>query len=304
MDYQNILLQINNELTFSTPTGQVASYIPELAKVAPDQFGMHLCSLENGNYFIGDNEKKFSIQSISKVLSLTLAYLFEGDKIWRRVDVEPSGNPFNSLIQLEQENGIPRNPLINAGALVVCDILIDHLKNPKTDYLDFIRKVAGNPYIDYNYKVAASEAQTGHRNAALINFMKSFGNIKNNIKTILDFYFHTCAIEMSCQELAKTFLIFANGGALLSNNQSIISNRQAKRINAIMQTCGFYDEAGEFAFRVGLPGKSGVGGGIVAVHPGFYSVAVWSPPLNKKGNSVLGMQALETLTTLTGLSIF
>lgn len=304
MDYQKILHQINHELTFSTPTGQVASYIPELAKVAPDKFGMHLCSLKNGNYFIGNNTEKFSIQSISKVLSLTLAYLFEGDRIWKRVDVEPSGNPFNSLIQLEQENGIPRNPLINAGALVICDILIDYLKDPKKDYLDFIRKISGNSKIEYNYKVAASEAQFGHRNAALINFMKSFGNINNNIKTILDFYFHTCAIEMSCQELAKTFLIYANGGSLLASNKRIISSRQAKRINAIMQTCGFYDEAGEFAFRVGLPGKSGVGGGIVAVHPGYYSVVVWSPPLNKKGNSVFGMQALESLTTLTGLSIF
>ncbi len=304
MNYQEILDEIGEEFEAKQFEGKVASYIPELANISPDKFGMHICCLQGGNYALGDALELFSIQSISKVLSLTLAHLYEGDEIWNRVDVEPSGDPFNSLIQLEFENGIPRNPLINAGALVISDILVSHLPNPKQDYLDFVRKLAGDTTVDFNLKVAASEKEWGFRNSALINLMKSFGNIKNDTEEVLDFYFHKCSIEMSCATLARTFLLFANHGKLLGSGEVVISKSQAKRINAIMQTCGFYDEAGEFSFRVGLPGKSGVGGGIVAVHPGAYSVAVWSPKLNPKGNSSRGMAALEALTTKSGLSIF
>lgn len=304
MDYQRILAEINSEISPSQFNGKVAAYIPELANVSADQFGMHICCLQGGNYAIGAQTTPFSIQSISKVFSLTLAILYEGTALWKRVDVEPSGDPFNSLVQLEYENGIPRNPLINAGALVISDILVSHLKDPKKDYLAFIRKIAGNPNIDFNLKVAASEKKWGYRNSALINLMKSFGNIKNDIEEVLDFYFHKCSIEMSCQALAQTFLLYANRGCLLDSNEKILSPTQTKRINAIMQTCGFYDEAGEFSFRVGLPGKSGVGGGIAAIHPGKYSVVVWSPKLNPKGNSSMGMAALELLTTKSGLSIF
>lgn len=304
MDYQKILDDIDSEIKPAQFNGKVASYIPELANVQADQFGMHICCLEGGNYAIGAHATPFSIQSISKVFSLTLALLHEGNSIWERVDVEPSGDPFNSLVQLEYENGIPRNPLINAGALVICDILVSHLKDPKKDYLAFIRKISGNPNVDFNLKVAASEKKWGFRNSALTHLMKSFGNIKNDVEEVLDFYFHKCSIEMSCQTLAQTFLLYANHGCLLSNNEKILTTTQAKRINAIMQTCGFYDEAGEFSFRVGLPGKSGVGGGIAAIHPGAYSVVVWSPKLNPKGNSSMGMAALELLTTKSGLSIF
>ncbi len=302
--YQEILHQIYGELSDLPLTGKVANYIPELAKVSPKAFGIHICCLEGGNYQVGDAEQRFSIQSISKVLSLVLALNLEGEKLWDRVDVEPSGDPFNSLVQLEYEAGIPRNPLINSGALVISDILVSHLKNPKQDYLDFVRMLAGTDLIQVDERVAASEAQWGHRNRALISLMKSFRNIENDIEIVLDFYFHTCSIAMSCQELARTFLLFANQGKVFATGKEILSPSRTKRINAIMQTCGFYDEAGEFSFRVGLPGKSGVGGGIVAVHPGYYAVASWSPPLNPKGNSALGMSALEMLTTNTGLSIF
>lgn len=304
MNYQEILDEIVREFQGVHFEGKVASYIPELAKVAPDKFGAHICCLQSGNYAVGDSAVPFSIQSISKVLSLTLAMLYEGNKIWKRVDVEPSGDPFNSLVQLEFENGIPRNPLINAGALVISDILVSNLQDPKREYLEFVRKLAGDPKVDFSLAVAASEKKWGFRNRALINLMKAFGNIKNDVEEVLDFYFHKCAIEMSCATLARTFLLFANHGRLLDSEEALLTTRQAKRINAIMQTCGFYDEAGEFSFRVGLPGKSGVGGGIVAVHPGQYSVAVWSPKLNPKGNSTKGMAALEALTTKSGLSIF
>ncbi|MDH7445047.1 glutaminase [Aquimarina sp. 2201CG14-23] len=304
MQYQNILDTIKEEILAKTYTGKVASYIPELAKIDPNKLGMHLYCINSGHYGFGDANERFSIQSISKVFSLTLAMSLMDDELFSRVDVEPSGDPFNSLIQLEYENGIPRNPFINAGALVIADILVSTLENPKQVFLDFIHKITGNNTINFNPKVFESEKKNSYRNASLLNLMKSFGNIKNDIEAVLDLYIYQCSIAMSCKELATAFMIYANAGNTLSDDMEIISPRKIKRINAIMQTCGFYDEAGEFSFRVGLPGKSGVGGGITAIHPGQYAVTVWSPPLNPKGNSELGMYALERLTTLTGYSIF
>ena len=302
MDYQNAINEIFEEIKTIIPKGKVADYIPELAKITPNKFGINLLSVTGENYGIGNVNEKFSIQSIAKVFSLTLAYQMYGSSLWERVGVEPSGNPFNSLTQLEYENGIPRNPFINSGALVICDILFDTLENPKVDMLNFIRKISNNNEINYNEQVANSEKENGFRNAAHINLMKAYGNIKNDINEVLDFYFHLCSIEMTCEELAKAFLFLANNGRI--NDEEILTISKTKRLNALMQTCGFYDEAGEFSFLVGLPGKSGVGGGIVAIHPGKYSVVTWSPVLNKKGNSYLGMKALELLTTKTELSIF
>ncbi|MBQ4822262.1 glutaminase [Aquimarina sp. MMG016] len=304
MNYQKILNTISSEVSCKNSTGKVASYIPELAKIEAEKFGMHLYCVNSGHYGFGDHQERFSIQSISKVFALTLTMSLLDDELFKRVDVEPSGDPFNSLVQLEYEQGIPRNPFINAGALVISDILISHLANPKKDFLEFIHDITDNNTIIINPKVFQSEKKYSHRNAALLNLMKSFGNIKNDIEIVLDFYIYQCAIEMSCMEIATAFMIYVNGGKKMTTNKSILSHHKVKRINAIMQTCGFYDEAGEFSFRVGLPGKSGVGGGIAAVHPGQYAVTVWSPPLNPKGNSELGMYALERLTTLTGLSIF
>ncbi|HAH52224.1 MAG TPA: glutaminase [Balneola sp.] len=304
MEYQKILDDINAELKRESFGGKVANYIPELAQVDPDKFGIHLSTLDNGDYFIGCNKERFSIQSISKVFALTMAYPMLGEKLWKRVGVEPSGNPFNSLVQLEYESGIPRNPLINAGALVVSDVLVSNLKNPKHDFLRFVQKLAGNSTISYNEKVAESEKDTGYRNVALASLMKSFGNIENLVEEVLDFYFYMCSIEMSCKELSQTFLLYANHGKHFVSKERILNASQSKRLSAILLTCGFYDQAGEFTFKVGLPGKSGVGGGIAAVFPEHYSVAVWSPKLNKAGNSVLGMEVLERLTTKTGLSIF
>jgi glutaminase len=304
MECQSILNEIHDELVKVPVTGKVASYIPELAKIDPEKYGIHLSTLQGDHFFVGDSNEKFSIQSITKVFALTLAFQFEKEKLWSRVGVEPSGSAFNSLVQLEYENGKPRNPLINAGAIVVADILLNHLSNPATDFIEFIRTISGHPQIDYNLKVYQSEKQTGFKNYAQANLMKSFGNIHNEIEKVMDFYFLMCSVEMSCRELADAFLLYANHGKLVQNNEEIITTSQCKRINAIMQTCGFYDEAGDFSFRVGLPGKSGVGGGIAAVYPGNYSVAVWSPVLNAKGNSGRGIQTLELLTTKTGSSIF
>lgn len=304
MDYQKILQEIASQLASASPEGEVANYIPELAKIDPKKFGVHLSTLNGENFSIGDSQEGFSIQSISKVLALTLAFRIEGEQLWNRVGVEPSGNPFNSLVQLEYEHGIPRNPLINSGAMVISDILISKLDNPEEEFLNFVRNIAGDSSINYDTRVADSELRYGHRNAALLNLMKSFGNIANDIERVLRFYFYQCSIEMSCRQLATTFLLYAGHGTIPTTGEAIISVSKAKRINAIMQTCGFYDESGDFTFKVGLPGKSGVGGGIAAVYPGSYSVAVWSPRLNKKGNSVQGIKFLEQLTTRTKSSIF
>lgn len=302
--YPTIIKNIYSKIKSIKDEGNVANYIPELGCISEENFGISISTVDKENYGIGDFEKKFSIQSISKILSLTLAYKLEGEKLWERVDVEPSGNPFNSLLQLEADLGKPRNPFINSGAIVICDVLLSHLINPKEDFLNFCREITNNNSLNFNEKVAQSEKDTGFRNVALCNFIKSFGNIKNNVDQVLDFYFHICSLEMSCKELTQIFLFLADDNFTTHRGERIVSMSQAKRINAIMLTCGFYDESGEFAFRVGLPGKSGVGGGIIAIHPDKYCITVWSPKLNKNGNSFKGMLFLEEFTTQTASSIF
>jgi len=304
MEYKTLFANIFEEINKHSDSGNVATYIPELGKVDPNKFGVCLSNIHGEEYGFGDYEERFSIQSIAKVLALTMAYSQNGEKIWKRVGVEPSGIAFNSLVQLEANKGIPRNPFVNAGALVISDILVSNLEHPKEDFLSFVHEVTGNNEIAFCPRIAESEKQHGYRNAALVNLMKSFGNIENEVETVLDFYFNLCSIEMSCRELSNAYLFLANKGVSPQTGKRILSVSRTKRINAIMQVCGFYDEAGEFSFKVGLPGKSGVGGGIIAIHPGEYTIAVWSPKLNKKGNSFKGMKFLELFTTATGWSIF
>ncbi len=304
MDFSLVLSEVYEKVRSRKSEGKPASYIPELAKVDAGKFGIHLLTTTGQEYFVGDHSEKFSIQSISKVLSLSMVMSLIGEKVWDRIGVEPSGNPFNSIVQLEYEKGKPRNPFINAGALVLADILVTHLKDPKKEFLNYVRLLSGNKNLQYNEKVAESEQSVGFKNASLANMIKSYGNIENDIDVVLDFYFHQCSIEMTCGELSKAFLPFANHGMAYHLPEPILSKSRVKRINAVMLSCGFYDESGEFAYKVGLPGKSGVGGGIVAVQPDQFSITVWSPKLNEKGNSVLGMKALELFTTKTGISIF
>mgnify|MGYP003393037168 CR=1 FL=1 len=303
MDYQKLLENIYYQVKNQPNKGELATYIPELARINPDKLGISLQFLEGQSFNIGNAQEKFSIQSIAKVFAFSLAISLVGEDIFKRVGVEPSGNSFNSLVQLEHEKGIPRNPFINAGALVVADILITNLKNPKKELLLFIQKAAEKK-IGYNFKVAHSEKITGFRNAALANMLKSYGNLENEVEKVLDLYFHLCSISMTCEELAVSFKYLSNGGKLISTNEPLLTLSQTKRLNALMQTCGFYDEAGEFTYKVGLPGKSGVGGGIIALYPGKFTIAVWSPKLNIKGNSVRGIKVLEQFTTDTQLSIF
>lgn len=285
--------------------GNVANYIPALAEISGHKLGIAVCTVEGEIYESGDARERFSIQSISKVLSLTLAMTrYQENEIWQRVGKEPSGLPFNSLIQLEMEKGIPRNPFINAGAIIITDMLQTRLSAPRQRMLDFVRALSGQSDIIYDNRVARSEMDNASRNAAIAYLMKSFGNFENDVIPVLTSYFHHCALSMNCVELAKCFSFLANGGRCLQTGENIISLRQTRQINALMLTCGMYDGAGEFAFRIGLPGKSGVGGGIICVVPGEFSVAVWSPELDKSGNSLAGCAALEKLAEKVGRSIF
>ncbi len=304
MDYSSVIDRIYNEVLPYRGRGKVADYIPALAEVDPDRFGIALETIDGEIITRGDSGIPFSIQSISKVFTFAMAVGHLGEKIWESVGREPSGNPFNSLVQLEYEKGIPRNPFINAGALVVTDRLLDIYPDPKNAILGFVRELCGNDGIDYDRYVAMSELLHTDRNKALAYFMKSFGNIHNNVDQLIDVYCHQCSIAMSCVDLARSFMFLANKGINPVNGQRILTMSQAKRLGAILATCGFYDESGDFAFRVGLPGKSGVGGGIVAYLPEKLSIAVWSPELDTYGNSTMGIEALERFTTDISSSIF
>jgi len=307
MNYQKVLDEIYDEIQPELLRGKVADYIPALAEIEKGQFAMTMTLADGTVYSVGDSKKSFSIQSISKVFTFTLALDIYSKELYKRVGVEPSGNPFNSLVQLEYENGIPRNPFINAGAITITDALISHYKDEYKTLeviMNFIREISGNHALSFDQNVANSEMEHGDRNLALARLMKSFGNFENDVLKSVMTYFKHCAIVMNTEELSRSMLFLAFGGTDPISGKEFVSARKAKRINAVMLTCGHYDASGEFAFHVGLPAKSGVGGGIVAVVPGVMSIAVWSPALNKYGNSHAGTLALEKFTTKTGLSIF
>ena len=303
MKDQAILDELHAEAQSLFGQGDVADYIPALARINPRKFGIAIETIDGDSFKVGDADERFSIQSVSKVFNLVLAMRIIGEQVWERVGVEPSGNAFNSLVQLEYEQGIPRNPFINAGAHVVTDILLDHLDEPNTEMLRFVEKLRCAD-VAYDEEVFRSELEHGFTNKALVNFMKAHGNINHSVDEVLDVYYHQCAIEMSCQGLARSFLFLANKGIVPASGERILTESQTKRINAVMLTSGFYDQAGAFAYSVGLPGKSGVGGGVVAVVPDQLAIAVWSPELNSYGNSVIGIKVLELFTTRTGMSIF
>jgi glutaminase len=305
-DLEAVVADIAAEMAHRTDRGEVASYIPELAGIDNRHFGLVVVDAEGRVATGGDADVPFSIQSISKVFTLTLALGMVGDRLWRHVGREPSGNPFNSIVQLERERGVPRNPFINAGAIAVTDVILSGHQPREAigEILRFMQFLAGDPSIVIDEKVAASEKRTGFRNTALANYMKSFGVVENPVDFTLGVYFHHCAIAMTCRQLAMAGRFLAWSGRNPSTGLSVVSPERARRINALMLTCGHYDGSGEFAYRVGLPGKSGVGGGILAVAPGKASIAVWAPGLDKAGNSHLGRVALEALTRRMGWSIF
>ncbi|HJV88754.1 MAG TPA: glutaminase [Holophagaceae bacterium] len=303
MDLQALLHDIARETAPFLGQGKVADYIPALAGVDPRRFGLALATMDGQVLGTGDWQVPFSIQSISKVFTLALVLARDGETLWERVGREPSGNPFNSLVQLEYERGLPRNPFINAGALVVTDRLLSLHGDATAELLGFLNAEAGPGAARVDEAVAASEAEKGHRNAALAHFLASHNRLQNPVEAVLQAYFRQCSIAMSCEGLARAALFLANHG-LRAEGTRLFSRSEAKRINAVMLTCGTYDAAGDFAYRVGLPGKSGVGGGLLAILPERGVLCAWGPALDSHGNSVAGVEALDRFTTKTGWSVF
>ncbi|MFC3851741.1 glutaminase [Salinispirillum marinum] len=303
---QTLLNNIAAEMARVTERGHVADYIPQLAHVSAARFGMAVALPDGQVFTAGDANEPFSIQSISKVFALTLALGKRGDALWQYVGREPSGDPFNSIVQLEHESGKPRNPFINAGAIAVVDaIMMGHEpKEVLAEMLNFVRYLANDASICFDHEVAASELEHKHRNASLAHFMKAFGRLKHDVDKVIGTYFHQCALAMSCVQLAQSGLFLVSDGVNQATDSRVVSAQRARRINSLMMMCGHYDGSGEFAYRVGLPGKSGVGGGILAIAPGKASIAVWSPGLDRIGNSLLGTRALEMLVQETGWSVF
>ncbi|MGO4586611.1 glutaminase [Arthrobacter sp. 2RAF6] len=303
MNIQGLIDDIVAENNMAPPAGAVADYIPGLETIDPDQFGIAVAMNSGETYSAGHSSINFSIQSISKVFTLALTMALDGDGLWRRVSREPSGTPFNSLVQLEQEHGIPRNPFINSGALVVTDRLLTITGDSQTSLQAFLRQQSANPSIQVNEAIAAAERATGHRNASLAYFLTSYNNLVNPVPQVLNAYFRQCAIAMSCEDLATAGGFLSRGGQGV-DGLPVLTADQVRRLNAVLLTCGTYDAAGDFAYRVGLPCKSGVGGGILAVVPGTCTIAVWGPRLGRSGNSSAGVAALAKLTARTGWSIF
>jgi len=286
--------------------GALANYIPALARVPKTKLGAAIVTLDGEEARVGDSDEAFSMQSISKVFTLSMALQKVGATLWHRVGREPSGTAFNSIVQLEREHGIPRNPLINAGALVVSDVLLENRGVQETvgAIRDFVAGGLDASAVVVDAEVAASEAETGFRNASLANFLKSFRNLNHPVAAVLEVYFHQCALSLSCKALARADLFLAADGQDPLRGKRIVSPRRARRVNSVMLMCGHYDASGDFAFRVGLPGKSGVGGGILAIVPGRAAIAVWSPCLNEQGNSLAGTALLERIAAQTGWSVF
>lgn len=301
-----VVADIAAEMAQAIDRGAVADYIPQLACVSPQQFGIAIIEADGSCHLAGDALVPFSVQSVTKVFALTMALGVVGDALWKRVGREPSGSAFNSIVQLEWERGIPRNPFINAGAIVVSDVLLSCYEPGEViaEFLRFMRMLTGDDTIVIDEAVAQSEQDTGYRNVALASYMRAFGNILHPIERTLGIYFHQCSLAMNCVQLARAGRYLMSGGTNPDTGLSVVTAQRARRILALMMTCGHYDGSGEFAHRVGLPGKSGVGGGILAIAPRVASIAVWSPGLNERGNSQLGTLALERLVQRTGWSVF
>jgi glutaminase len=302
MDWPTLLADVYAYIQPSLGQGRVANYIPALANADPRAFALSVATLDGQVHSVGQSSRSFSIQSISKVFTLTLAMQWDGEALWQRVGREPSGSSFNSIVQLEKEGGVPRNPLINAGALVITDALVHHGELEAIEQLLRLLSDLSESEVLVDEAVADSERTWGHRNRSLAWFMKSFGVLRSEPNQVLNAYFRQCAVAMNTTQLAKAGRFLANEG--LQNGRRVTTHQRVNRLNALMLTCGHYDMSGDFAFRVGLPGKSGVGGGIMAIAPGVASIAVWSPALNTAGNSLVGTLALERLSALSGINLF
>lgn len=286
--------------------GEVANYIPELDKAKKDALGICIYDIDGNEYCAGDCEEKFTIQSISKIITLMLAILDNGEEyVFSKVGMEPTGDPFNSIKKLETSSRKrPYNPMINAGAIAVSSMIKGKDAREKFQrLLDFVRKISEDDTLDVNYKIYCGESETGNRNRAMGYFLKSQNIIEGNVEDALDVYFKQCSIEATAKNLARIGLFLARGGKT-STGEQVINPRIATIVKTLMVTCGMYDSSGEFAIRVGIPSKSGVGGGILSVVPGKMAIGVYGPSLDEKGNPIAGVALLEDLSKKLNLTIF
>lgn len=306
IDFQAAVEGALHDVSAYQGQGTLPSYVPALANVDPRKLGMALVLADGASYVAGDADEPFSIQSISNVFTLSLALQHVGSSLWNHVGKEASGTPTNSIVQLEMNKGKPRNPLINSGALVVCDQLIsdDTADVGIEELLDFLRERCEDDNISIDENMALSESQAGALNRSLAYFVSAFGNLRNPAEDVVSLYFRQCAIAMTCRQVARAALYLAFEGSDPISGEQIVPANRCRRILATMMTCGHYDNSGEFAFRIGLPGKSSVGGGILAIAPGHGAITVWSPGLNTSGTSLAGLAALEKLVDRTGWSVF
>lgn len=304
---ENLLSDIIESNKKYTNFGQVASYIPELKKANPEDLGICIIDKNNNIYYEGDYKKKFTIQSVSKTIILAMA-LMDNDwpYVFSKVGMEPSGDPFNSIMKLETDDTKkPCNPMINAGAIVTTSLIKGStLKEKEERMLAFFRKIAKNDNIKINKAVYESEKLTGDRNRAMAYLLKNDGVINGDVDEILDLYFKQCSLEVDCVDLARIGLIFANYGIDIETGERVISESVSRMVKTFMVTCGMYDASGEFAIKVGIPAKSGVGGGIMASVPKKMGIGIYGPSLDKKGNSIAGIKVLEDLSRQLELSIF
>ena len=308
-DLDALLREVQRAARPAAARGHVADYIPALGELDPESFALAAVEMDGTVHGVGDLDEPFPVQSISKVFALTLAMQLVGqsgsvaERLWRRVGREPSGDPFNSLVQLERERGIPRNPMINSGALVVDDVLLSACEDPYAALRGLLSEVVGEP-VAVDETVRRDEARTGYRNRALANLMRSFDNIDHEIDAVLDLYVFQCSLQLTTRQLARAVRFLANNGVDPATGTRILSPTLSRRVAAIMLTCGTYDAAGDFAYSVGLPCKSGVAGSICSLVPHEMGLAAWSPPLEPSGNSAAGKAALHELAERLELSIF
>ncbi|HEX8308100.1 MAG TPA: glutaminase [Allosphingosinicella sp.] len=307
MDYQALVDEVLADVSAYKGQGTVASYIPALAQADPNKLGLALV-LEDGSSFVaGDADEPFSIQSISYVFALCLALQHVKASLWNHVGREPAGSPINSIVQLEMEKGRPRNPMTSAGALVVCDQLVGAAGGADGavgELVGFLRERCGSETVAIDESLAMSESRAGAFNRSLAHFISAFGNLKAPVDQVLSAYYRQCSVAMTCRQLAQAALFLAFDGVDTRTGDSVTVASRSRRINALMLTSGHYDNSGDFAFRVGLPGKSAMSGGILAIVPGTGAVCAWSPGLNAAGTSLAGAMALERLAERTGWSIF
>lgn len=302
-----LLEQLIEENRHYTKEGRLANCIPELAKANQDDLGIYVVSSDGKTSFAGDFQKRFTIQSIVKPLFLLLALMDNGEEMVRaHVGVEATGKPFDAINYTDQALLSEHlNPMVNMGAILLCTLIKGETYETRFQrLLELTRKVAGNPDLDISQAVYESEKRTGSRNRALAFLLKSHGLIQDDVEEVLDCYFKACSILVNCKDLANIAFVFANRGRRPVSEERVFSSRYAHYVNAILMTCGMYNGAGDFAIKVGLPAKSGVGGGIMAVSPTCMGIGIYSPGLDDKGNSLAGIHVLEDLSRKLYLSVF